>query len=453
MTRALTLADIGSMRVELFKRGLCPLGPNEIPPKLIPVFEGAADFRFGVGGRGSGKSWGFAKMAAVRGAIWDSEKRSGIILCVREFMNSLEDSSFQDIKNAILTDAWLTSIYEVGEKYIRTKSGRIRFIFNGTSVNLDSIKSKSKILLCWAEEAEGVPAAAWEKIVPTVREEGSEIWATYNAETEKSWVHKNLRMSDNPLVKGCEINWRDNPFWTDKLERMRVMAQENDPDNYDHVWEGAMKTQFKGAYYAAELRKAREEDRVGFFAKDPDLMIRTYWDLGRRDHTTIWVCQFLQGEIRVIDYMEANGQSPGYYFDWLRRRGYGGCYVGLPHDGAHVNPDNPTGASYEDQANAAGFDADIVKSGNKGAPMQRIDAARKLFPTIRFNEDACRVGLKSLAAYRAAWNEKLDEGMGPLHDEASHSADAFGLMCLDYEAPVKMEEFDYVAARQATGAW
>lgn len=448
-----TIADCAAAAIEMYKRGWCPLTDKEIPPKLIPVFEGKADFRFAYGGRGSGKSWAFAKMAAVRGAIWDQEKRSGIILCVREFMNSLEDSSFQDIKNAILTDPWLESVYEVGEKYIRTKSGRIRFIFNGTSVNLDSIKSKSKILLCWAEEAEGVPAAAWEKIVPTVREEGSEIWATWNPETEKSWVHKNLRAVDNPLVKGCGINWRDNPFWTDKLERMRLMAQENDPDNYEHVWEGEFKTQFKGAYYASHLQAARKDGRVGFFARDPDLMVRTYWDLGRRDHTAIWVCQFLQGELRVLAHMEANGQSPGYYFEWLRKNGYAGCYVGLPHDGAHVNPDNPTGASYEDQAIAAGFDAEIVKSGNKGAPMQRIDAARKLFPQIRFNAETCRGGLQALASYRANWNDKLDEGMGPLHDEASHSADAFGLMCLNYEEPRKMEEFNFDDAAAYSGSW
>lgn len=449
----LTHADIVAAKVELYKRGLCPLTEDEIAPKLIPVFEGKADFRYAFGGRGGTKSVGFQKMAATMVAIWDNMGRTGVVLCVREFMNSLDDSVLQDLKNAIVADPWLVSVFDVGEKYIRTKSGRIKFIFAGTSVNLDSIKSKSKIMLVLAEEAENIPAAAWEKIVPTVREDGSEIWAIWNPESEKSWVHKNLRLSDDPMTKGTEISWRDNPWWSEKLERLRLKSQREDPDNYDHVWEGAFKTQFKGAYYSAQLREAREQGRIGFVARDPDLMVRTYWDLGRRDHTVIWVCQFLQGEIRVINHVEANGQSPGYYFEWLRNNGYGGCYVGLPHDGAHVNPDNPTGASYLDQAIAAGFDAEIVMSGNKGAPMQRIDATRKMFPQIRISEEKCKVGLRGLAAYRANWNEKLDEGMGPLHDEASHSADAFGLMCLNYEPPRKMEEFDYDTARQATGAW
>lgn len=449
----LTMADVAAARIELYKRGLCPLTEADIAPKLIPVFEGPADFRYAFGGRGGTKSVGFQKMAATTVAIWDAMGRTGVVLCVREFMNSLDDSILQDIKNAIADDPWLTSVFDVGEKYVRTKSGRIKFIFAGTSVNLDSIKSKSKVLLVLAEEAESITSAAWEKIVPTVREDGSEVWAIWNPETEKSWVHKNLRMSDDPMTKGTEISWRDNPWWSEKLERVRKKAEREDPDNYDHVWEGQFKTQFKGAYYATQLREAREQGRVGFFVRDPDLMVRTYWDLGRRDFTAIWVCQFLEGEIRVLDYVEANGQNPGYYFEWLRNKGYKNCYVGLPHDGAHVNPDNPTGASYLDQALAAGFDAEIVKSGHKGAPMQRIDATRKLFPQIRFNEKNCRGGLVRLGAYRAQWNEKLDEGMGPLHDESSHSADAFGLMCVNYEPPREMEDFDYDAARAATGAW
>lgn len=407
----------------------------QIPPKLIPVFLGEADYRGAYGGRGSGKSWAFAKMAAVRGAMWDQEGRSGVILCIREFMNSLEDSSLQDIKNAIQSDATLSVVYEVGEKYVRSKSGRIRFLFAGTSVNLDSIKSKSKILLVWAEEAENIKADAWEKIVPTVREEGSEIWATWNPESERSWVHKNIRLSSDERTKCVEINHRDNPWFTDKLERMRVKHQEDNPDTYGHVWEGEFKTAFRGAYFVKELAKARADGRVGYVGRHPNMEVRTYWDLGRRDHTAIWVCQFVGGSIRVIDYIEGAGQSPGYYFDQLREKGYKGCHVGLPHDGARVGPDNSSGQSYEDQARAAGFDPEVIPNQGAGAAMLRINAARKVFPDIHFNEETCRTGLRALSAYHEKWDDKRDVGLGPNHDWSSHAADAFGLMCASYEEP------------------
>jgi len=63
-----------------------------LPEKLIPVFAGKADVRGAHGGRGSGKTRSFAKMAAVQGYIHGNAGQSGIILCARQFMNSLEDS-------------------------------------------------------------------------------------------------------------------------------------------------------------------------------------------------------------------------------------------------------------------------------------------------------------------------------------------------------------------------
>ena len=74
-----------------------------MPPCLIPVFDGRADIRGAWGGRGSGKTRTFAKMAAVQGYINGNAGTSGIILCARQFMNSLEDSSLEEVKRAIET--------------------------------------------------------------------------------------------------------------------------------------------------------------------------------------------------------------------------------------------------------------------------------------------------------------------------------------------------------------
>src|SRR6188768_1255323 len=127
-----------------------------LPPKLIPVFLGEADVRGAHGGRGSGKTRSFAKMSAVRAHMWDREGREGLVLCGREFMNSLEDSSLEEIKAAIREEEWLLPHFDIGEKYVKTKSGRIHYTFSGLDRNIDSIKSKSRILLCWVDEAEPV---------------------------------------------------------------------------------------------------------------------------------------------------------------------------------------------------------------------------------------------------------------------------------------------------------
>ena len=123
-----------------------------IPDKLVPVFLGEADVRGAHGGRGSAKSRTFAKMTAVRAHMWDMAGRMGIILCARQFQNSLDDSSLEEIKAAIREEAWLAPHFDVGERYIRTASGRISYSFSGLDRNIDSIKGKSRILLAWIEE-------------------------------------------------------------------------------------------------------------------------------------------------------------------------------------------------------------------------------------------------------------------------------------------------------------
>ena len=97
-----------------------------LPPKLIDLFTGTADVRVAHGGRGSGKTFSFAKMAAVKGYMFAKAGRRGIILCARQFMNSLEDSSLEELKEAILSEDWLADFYEIGDKYIKTKCGSIQ---------------------------------------------------------------------------------------------------------------------------------------------------------------------------------------------------------------------------------------------------------------------------------------------------------------------------------------
>ncbi|EPO7597167.1 phage terminase large subunit, partial [Pseudomonas aeruginosa] len=95
---------------------------------------------------------------------------SGQILCGREYMNSLEDSSMEEVKQAIRSEPWLNAYFEIGEKFIRTRNRRVWFSFSGLRHNLDSIKSKARILIAWVDEAENVSEIAWQKLVPTVRE-------------------------------------------------------------------------------------------------------------------------------------------------------------------------------------------------------------------------------------------------------------------------------------------
>ena len=224
-----------------------------LPPKIIPVFSGRARFRCAFGGRGSGKSFSFAKMTAVRGYIHGVGGKSGQILCAREFMNSLEDSAFIDVKKAILSEPWLAEYYEIGEKFIRSRDGRIRYVFAGLSRNLDSIKSKADIFICWVDEAESVSEVAWRKLRPTVREAGSEVWVTWNPESPESATHRRYRVSPPDNMKIAQLNWRDNPWWTDELEQERLDELKNRPSTYDHVYGGEFLTLTDAQVFAGKF--------------------------------------------------------------------------------------------------------------------------------------------------------------------------------------------------------
>lgn len=165
----------------------------QVPPKLIPVFEGKARYRGAYGGRGSAKTRTFALMTAVRGYQWGMSGKSGQILCGREFMNSLDDSSLEEVKAAIMSVPWLEAYYECGDKYIKSRDGRVSYVFAGLRRSLDSLKSKARLILAWIDEAETVSEAAWRKLIPTVRESDSEIWVTWNPESKESATHKRFR--------------------------------------------------------------------------------------------------------------------------------------------------------------------------------------------------------------------------------------------------------------------
>ena len=272
-------------------------------------------------------------MSAIRAYMWDKAGRSGIILCGRQFMNSLDDSSMEEVKAAIRSEPWLLSHFEIGEKFIKTRSGRVQYKFAGLDRSLDSIKSKSRILLCWVDEAEPVTEEAWIKLIPTLREEDSELWVTWNPESKRSATHKRFREGvPDDRVKIAEINWRDNPWFPDVLNRTRLRDKAQRPDQYGHIWEGEFAHVFEGAYYVRQMVDAKADGRIAKVDHDPMLPVHTAWDLGIGDSTAIWFFQLIGSEIRVLDFYEANNQGLPHYAGLLAAKGYRYGDDWVPHD-------------------------------------------------------------------------------------------------------------------------
>lgn len=365
-------------------------------------------------------------MAAVYGYKFGKGGRRGQILCAREHLNSLADSSFEEIKSAILSVPWLSEYYDCGDRYIKSKDGNIVFTFSGLRHNLDSVKSMAKILLCWVDEAANVSEEAWVKLVPTIREEDSEIFVSWNPERKDAPVEQRFRFTDDPLIKKAEVNYDDNKFFPAVLEQERQRDKAKRPELYDHIWEGDFLDIVEGAYLKAQLQKVREEERICTFPILDSVACQTFWDIGNSDGTAIWVMQQVGKEYRLIDFYEAWNVPYSHAAKWLQERGYMYDTHFLPHDAGHKRQGEKENKSPQQmlQDLMPGNDFEIVpriQEINWG-----IQQLRDVFPMLWFHKKKTEKGVEHLRKYKQKWSENEKRWL-PRPDKSeghSESADA-----------------------------
>ena len=401
-------------------------------PLLAP-----ARYKGAWGGRGSGKSHFFAGKLIEDCLAEPGESGEGMkAICIREVQKDLAQSS-KALIEAKLRDFGIgeSQGFKVFREVIETpRDGLI--IFKGMQdYTAESVKSLEGYKRMWWEEAQTATNHSLNLLRPTIRAPSSELWFSWNARRKTDPVDVMLRGSELPTgAQVVKANWRDNPWFTPELEQERLDCLRMQPDQYDHIWEGGYITIASGAYFAKGLAQARVDGRIGRVSADPLMTLRAYWDIGgtgaKADACAIWIAQFIGKEVRVLDYYERVGQPLAAHIEWLRSSGYGKALCVLPHDGA--TNDKVHQVSYESALRSAEFEVRVVPNMGTGAANQRIEAVRRLFPSIWFNETTTEPGRDTLGWYHAKQDEKRGIDLGPDHDWASHGADAFGLMAVDY---------------------
>jgi len=265
-----------------------------IAPKLqgAEFFTSTAMYRCLWGGRGSGKTRTIAEACLLWGMMFHSMGLHGQIVCAREFLNSLEDSSLAELKAVIEEKPELAAFWDVGANYIRSHDKKIYFTFIGLNQNLNSVKSRARILLCWVDEAETVSNTAWTKLIPTVRYEDdewtAEIWVSFNPESPESSTYRRfvIDAQDDPDFITLKLNYTDNPWFGSKMESDRLRDFKNNPDDYDWIWEGAFRTISDAQIFAGKFDVEEFEPRPNWsgphqgldfgFAQDPTAAVRCY---------------------------------------------------------------------------------------------------------------------------------------------------------------------------------
>jgi phage terminase large subunit len=394
----------------------------ELPKKLGFLITDKYRYKGAYGGRGSAKSWTFARALIILGA-----SKPLRILCAREVQKSIKQSVHKLLSDQIQA-LGLGHFYEVLDTEIRGKNGT-EFSFSGLATHtVDSIKSYEGCDICWVEEAHGVSKRSWDVLIPTIRKEGSEIWISLNPELETDETYQRFISNPPPSSMIVRMNYVDNPWFSDVLEQERLHCKLTDPKGYENIWEGKCLPAAAGAIWYDEVAEAEASGRIGLFPYDPLLKVHPVFDLGWNDAMVISLVQVHQSSIRVIKTIKDSHKTLDQYSATLKdlKLNWGQMY--LPHDGR--NKDFKTGKSAEEIMQSLGWDVRITPS---MSVEDGIRLARMKFSQMYFNKLETEYLVQSAKRYKRAINQSTNEPGAPLHDEWSHGGDNIRYIAINAE--------------------
>ncbi len=386
----------------------------DLPRKLEPLRH-PKRYKIIHGGRGSMKSWTVARQLLI-----DGVQKPLRILCSREIQNSIAESVHKLLEDQI-SDLGLQAFYTVQKNNITGRNGT-EFVFEGIrGIDVVKLKSFEAVDRCWVEEAQVVTKKSWDTLEPTIRKPGSEIWVTFNPEldTDETWARFVENPPDDAVV--IAVNWRDNPWFTEDMRKLKDRMRERDPEGYLTIWEGKCRPAVEGAIYRKEIEAATSGKRFRNVPYDPLMKVHTVWDLGWNDKTSIIMVQRCGAELRLIDFFEDSHRTLADYVLDLKARKYNWGIDYLPHDGDSERLES-SGLSARDILNKLGRTVNIIPKGDVEAG---IKAARVVFGRCYFDKDKTAALISHLKRYCREINQRTQEPMRPKHDDHSHASDAF----------------------------
>lgn len=421
------LADI---RAELAKRrSVSPEAIKarlleEFPAQLRVLFE-AHPYKIAHSGRDAMKSWSFAQALLQQGM-----ERPLRIVCLRETMNSLEDSVHKLMGDQIKRLS-IQRYYEVYRSEIRGRNGTEIFYAGLRGARAEAIKSMEGCDIFWVEEGQAVSKHSWLTLDPTIRKPGAELWVSMNPRFAIDDSYKRWIVNPPPGAKVIRLNYRDNKFLTAEMQRKIDFLKDTDPDEYEHVYEGGCQSTVQDAVYKAQIQLAEKEGRFCSVPYDARKPVDVAFDLGWGDMVSMWFYQAFPFETRWIDYYENTHVNMDHYIGVMQSKGYTYGELVFPWDGGvkHVG----SGKSTEDFARTRGYKVRLLR---KGLVHDRIDLVRTMFPQFWFDATKCEQGLIRLRQYQ--FGPPSSTGVPkrePLHDENSHAGDSLGYGAIAVKTP------------------
>jgi len=346
----------------------------------------------------------------ARKAVWDGIVRHGRRMIDQAFPKALREAT------------------RAQQMQIEMKSGSIWQACG--SDNFDSLVGANPLGVVFSEWSLCNPRA-WDFIRPILAENGGWALFIYTARGKNHGYTLSEMAKNNPKWHYSKLTVDD----TTREDGSPVITEEAIQDDRDAgMTEDMIQQEYycsfdvaiPGAYYAKEIAAARKDERIRFVPIEPNLQVHTFWDLGISDAMTIWFVQAVGKEIRCINYYENNNEGMAHYVNYLKK-------FASEHNvefGEHFAPHDievrelMSGKSRKDTAREMGIIFRVVP--RIGAIADGIEATRRIFPRVWFDEKRCEKGINALASYHREFDEKKDVFKDqPVHDWASNGADAF----------------------------
>ena len=247
----------------------------------LPLLE-PARYKGAKGGRSSGKSHFFAELAVVE-MVEDPALR---FVCIREVQRSLKFSA-KSLIEAKIRSLGVSHQFHILEREIRRIGGTGVMIFEGMQDHTaDSLKSLEGFERAWVEEAQSLSKRSLELLTPTIRQEGSQIWFSWNPDDPADAIDQLLVSHPPEDATVVHVNYLDNPFCPQVAKDEAARMARVDPDAYAHIWLGQYNTRSEaqvlhGKWIVDEFEPGADWDGpyhgADFgFAQDPTTLVRCY---------------------------------------------------------------------------------------------------------------------------------------------------------------------------------
>ena len=345
--------------------------------------------------------------------------------------NAVDGDGRRVIKQAFPPD--IVDSMNENEMLVRFKNGSFYQVVG--SDNYDSLVGTNPLGVVFSEWSIA-DENAWNFVRPILNENGGFATFIYTprgrnhaydmwkmAQADPKWFTSLKTIRDTFRANGLPVI----PEEDIEQERREGVAEEVIQQEYYCSFEGIN----FGSVYGKWLQQHRETNQIIFpgVGWDPEQLVFTAWDIGRRDATAVWFFQLVGDEVHIIDYTEGTGMDADEWLTKLRTEfPYPLATPAMPHDA-------------KAKTFSAKYTAFEIFMQNKLRPYivpnisrtQGIQAARAILPKVYFNVGNANVrkGLLRLESYQYEWDPKLKVfSSEPKHDENSHGSDAFRMLAL-----------------------